>query len=362
MARDRNEQESTRNNRADGKRKAKGTAGQMKEHETARGPPPSGRGRAKQKIRRTRLETDNGMYASKSPVKPGATRTSQRQRRAPIRYISEESGDEEETDGEDVFDAMVSDDTYAMVDFTDEGEEDTGVGWENAQRQRQERRDGLEPMVDEEGTLNAMAHEDSAVERTVDGIPPSTPPSSPHRERHRASTPMSVASSTEEAKAASAETKDSCEKESMEKRKKSESKHYKIQPARLVKGKRFFCSVDIEITGPKKNWDEMIQIGCILFEIGTNKIIATFDSLISVTVEIQYHAFKVHGISKDDVKDAPTSSEVMTKLIAFLNEHTNDEDYVVLVSHNGKVRLWLPLLEDNEKQRPFLLCIYILEE
>lgn len=81
----------------------------------------------------------------------------------------------------------------------------------------------------------------------------------------------------------------------------------------------------------------MIQIGCILFEIGTITITATFESLISVNVEIQYYAFKVYGISKEDVKDAPTSSEVMTKFIAFLNEHTNDEDYVVLVSHNGKV-------------------------
>ena len=108
----------------------------------------------------------------------------------------------------------------------------------------------------------------------------------------------------------------------------------------MVKGKWVFCTINIEITGPKKNWDEMIQIWCILFEIGTNTIIATFDSLISLTVEVQYHAFKVHGISKEDVKDTPTSSEVMTEFIAFLNElYTNDEDYVVLVSHHRKVCL-----------------------
>jgi DNA polymerase-3 subunit epsilon len=88
--------------------------------------------------------------------------------------------------------------------------------------------------------------------------------------------------------------------------------------------KATFCIVDIETNGSKAGRDQVIEIGAVTVRDG--KIIDTFESLVHATT-IGKYVEEITGITLNDLKDAPSLSEVMYKFKTFLSDH-------IFVAHN----------------------------
>ena len=88
---------------------------------------------------------------------------------------------------------------------------------------------------------------------------------------------------------------------------------------------------DVETTGlTPEGGDRIVEIAAIRFK--NQKIVEHFESLVNPQRDIPEEAQRLHGISADMVKDAPSREEALTRMTDFING-------ACLVGHNIKFDL-----------------------
>ncbi|MCA9401020.1 MAG: 3'-5' exonuclease [Candidatus Omnitrophica bacterium] len=92
-----------------------------------------------------------------------------------------------------------------------------------------------------------------------------------------------------------------------------------------------FVVFDVETTGlyPTKG-DRIIELAAV--KVKENKIVDTFDTFINPQREIPEESQKIHNITPDMLKEAPTHDEVLPNLVDFISG-------ACLVAHNIKFDL-----------------------
>ena len=98
-----------------------------------------------------------------------------------------------------------------------------------------------------------------------------------------------------------------------------------------------FVALDLECTGPAPGFDHITEVGAARFRITRDGVVSVgpvFEELIRPPRPIPGYVTELTGITNDDVKDAPTLSEVWGALSAFL-----DRDNTLLLAHSAEVDL-----------------------
>ena len=85
-------------------------------------------------------------------------------------------------------------------------------------------------------------------------------------------------------------------------------------------------SIDLETTGLSPLVDHIIEIAAI--KVVNDKTV-TFKTLIKPPVSIPEETIQFHGITDEDVKDAPTIKEILPKLLEFIGG-------LPIIAHNAK--------------------------
>ena len=83
--------------------------------------------------------------------------------------------------------------------------------------------------------------------------------------------------------------------------------------------------LDVETTGLDHTKEKMVEFAAIRLENGKMK--DRFETLINPEQHIRKSSIAVHGITEDDVKDAPTEKEVMPLILDFIGDYP-------IVAHN----------------------------
>lgn len=83
--------------------------------------------------------------------------------------------------------------------------------------------------------------------------------------------------------------------------------------------------LDVETTGLDYTKERMVEFAAIRLENGKMK--DRFETLINPEQHIRKSSIAVHGITEDDVKDAPTEAEVMPMILDFIGDYP-------IVAHN----------------------------
>ena len=84
--------------------------------------------------------------------------------------------------------------------------------------------------------------------------------------------------------------------------------------------------LDVETTGLDYTKERMVEFAAIRLENGKMK--DRFETLINPEQHIRKSSIAVHGITEDDVKDAPTEAEVLPKILEFIGDYP-------IVAHNA---------------------------
>src|ERR1039457_2198144 len=87
-----------------------------------------------------------------------------------------------------------------------------------------------------------------------------------------------------------------------------------------------FIAFDIETTGFLPRVAQIVEIAALRFE--GDKVVETFSSLVNPGIMIPPEAGRIHGITDEMVKDAPTVDKVLETFAAFCGSS-------VLVAHNA---------------------------
>ena len=85
-----------------------------------------------------------------------------------------------------------------------------------------------------------------------------------------------------------------------------------------------YCVIDIETNGSKPESAQVIEVGAVMFQNG--QVIGKFESFVESTFLPDYIS-KITGILPEDLKDAPSCVDVLTKLRIFMED-------AVFVAHN----------------------------
>ena len=98
---------------------------------------------------------------------------------------------------------------------------------------------------------------------------------------------------------------------------------FRYEIAKDINNNEYYCFIDLETTGSDYANDYPIQIGAILVKIGNFEIIKKYSSLINVPegVIISKKAKEIHGLKKEDIKNAPKPKKVLKD---FFNEFGTD--------------------------------------
>ena len=86
-----------------------------------------------------------------------------------------------------------------------------------------------------------------------------------------------------------------------------------------------YCIVDIETNGSKPESAQVIEVGAVMVQNG--EVIDRFESFVECTFIPEYIT-KITGILPEDLVDAPSRLEVLTKLREFLDD-------AIFVAHNA---------------------------
>ena len=86
-----------------------------------------------------------------------------------------------------------------------------------------------------------------------------------------------------------------------------------------------YCVIDIETNGSKPETAQVIEVGAVMLQNG--KIIDRFESFVECTFLPPYIG-KITGITPEDLMDAPSQVEVLSKLRIFMED-------AVFVAHNA---------------------------
>jgi DNA polymerase III epsilon subunit family exonuclease len=101
-------------------------------------------------------------------------------------------------------------------------------------------------------------------------------------------------------------------------------------------GRSRYAVIDVETTGFSPNNDAVVEVACVLVERG--RILDTFSSLVNPGRSIPAYATAVHGISDDDVRDAPRLRDLQNNLLQMTAGTT-------VAAHNASFDLsFLPFL------------------
>ena len=86
---------------------------------------------------------------------------------------------------------------------------------------------------------------------------------------------------------------------------------YKI--ANDINNNDYYCFIDLETTGSDYTNDYPIQIGAILVDIQNFKILKEYSSLVNIPegIIITEKAKEIHGLKKEDIKNAPKPEKVL---------------------------------------------------
>ena len=84
--------------------------------------------------------------------------------------------------------------------------------------------------------------------------------------------------------------------------------------------------LDVETTGLDYTKERMVEFAAIRLENG--KIKDRFETLINPEQHIRKSSIAIHGITEEDVKDAPTEAEVLPKILEFIGDYP-------IVAHNA---------------------------
>ena len=99
-----------------------------------------------------------------------------------------------------------------------------------------------------------------------------------------------------------------------------------VSAAKMTKPFRSYVAFDLETTSGDTRAAGIVEIGAV--KVRDGEIVGKFGRLVNPEQPITEGAFKVHGISESEVKDAPTLKELLPELLDFIG---ND----MLVAHNG---------------------------
>lgn len=84
--------------------------------------------------------------------------------------------------------------------------------------------------------------------------------------------------------------------------------------------------LDTETTGLDHKSEKLIEIGAVKMVNG--EVVDKFSTLVNPEKEIRHSSFLVHGISQEEVEDAPNIEEVLPKLLEFMGDYP-------FVAHNA---------------------------
>ena len=105
-------------------------------------------------------------------------------------------------------------------------------------------------------------------------------------------------------------------------------------------GRLIFVTLDVETTGSRKARDRVVEIGVVVTDGSSSRIdeyLGVYESRVADDgVPMNPHAQRVHGISTDDLRDAPTFPEVWKEVCALVSGIVDSRDVVVLTAFNGK--------------------------
>jgi len=98
---------------------------------------------------------------------------------------------------------------------------------------------------------------------------------------------------------------------------------FRYEIAKDINNNEYYCFIDLETTGSDYTNDYPVQIGAILVKIGNFEIIKGYSSLINIPkgVIISKKAKEIHGLKKEDIKNAPKPKKVLKD---FFNEFGTD--------------------------------------
>ncbi len=87
-----------------------------------------------------------------------------------------------------------------------------------------------------------------------------------------------------------------------------------------------FLVLDIEMTGPEPGWNEIIQIGAELFDDNWQSL-GTYLSNVYPENEESFssHSEKIHGLSKEDLEDAPMIYDVIPEFENWIKKHNQNK-------------------------------------
>ena len=98
---------------------------------------------------------------------------------------------------------------------------------------------------------------------------------------------------------------------------------FRYETAKDINNNEYYCFIDLETTGSDYVNDYPIQIGAILVKTKNFEIIKEYSSLINIPegIIISEKAKEIHGLKKEDIKNAPKPKNVLKD---FFNEFGTD--------------------------------------
>jgi len=89
--------------------------------------------------------------------------------------------------------------------------------------------------------------------------------------------------------------------------------NFRYENVKDINSNEYYCFIDLETTGSDYANDYPIQIGAILVEIKSLKVLKRFSSLINIPkgIIISEKAKEIHGLKKEDLKNAPKPKNVL---------------------------------------------------
>jgi len=103
-----------------------------------------------------------------------------------------------------------------------------------------------------------------------------------------------------------------------------EGNRYRLETFFTPYGQQKYCVIDIETNGSKPETAQVIEVGAVMFQNG--EVIGRFESFVSSTFLPEYIS-KITGILPEDLIDAPSQLEVLSKLRIFMED-------AIFVAHN----------------------------
>ncbi len=103
-----------------------------------------------------------------------------------------------------------------------------------------------------------------------------------------------------------------------------EGNRYRLETFFTPYSEQKYCVIDIETNGSKPETAQVIEVGAVMFQNG--KIIDRFESFVACTFLPEYIS-KITGILPEDLVNAPTQLEVLSKLRTFMDD-------AIFVAHN----------------------------